>query len=45
VVRGDHTLSETKFLAAVGANEFRPAHPEEIREWFGADAGSLGPSA
>ena len=23
--------------------EFRPAHPEEIREWFGADAGSLGP--
>jgi prolyl-tRNA synthetase len=43
LVRGDHTLSETKFLAAVGANEFRPAHPEEIREWFGADAGSLGP--
>ena len=22
---------------------FRPAHPEEIRAWFGADAGSLGP--
>jgi prolyl-tRNA synthetase len=43
LVRGDHTLSETKFLAAVGASEFRPAHPEEMREWFGADAGSLGP--
>jgi prolyl-tRNA synthetase len=43
LVRGDHTLSETKFLAAVGASEFRPARPEEIRELFGADAGSLGP--
>jgi prolyl-tRNA synthetase len=27
----------------VGASEFRPARPEEIRELFGADAGSLGP--
>jgi prolyl-tRNA synthetase len=44
VVRGDHQLSETKFQSAVGAKkEFRPAHPEEIREWFGAEAGSLGP--
>jgi prolyl-tRNA synthetase len=43
LVRGDHQLSETKFAAALGASEFRPAHPEEIREWFGADAGSLGP--
>jgi prolyl-tRNA synthetase len=25
------------------AIEIRPAHPHEIREWFGADAGSLGP--
>ena len=23
--------------------EFRPAQPDEIREWFGAEAGSLGP--
>jgi prolyl-tRNA synthetase len=23
--------------------EVRPAHPHEIRDWFGADAGSLGP--
>ncbi len=43
MLRGDHSLSETKFTAAVGAAEFRPAHPEEIREWFGAEAGSLGP--
>jgi prolyl-tRNA synthetase len=43
LVRGDHQLSETKFAAAMGAKEFRPAHAEEIREWFGADAGSLGP--
>ncbi len=44
VLRGDHQLSETKFQAALGAKEFRPAHPEEMREWFGADAGSLGPA-
>ena len=43
LLRGDHQLSETKFLAATGAKEFRPAHPAEIREWFGADPGSLGP--
>jgi prolyl-tRNA synthetase len=44
LVRGDHQLSETKFAAAVGgAKEVRPAHPEEMREWLGADAGSLGP--
>ena len=43
LLRGDHQLSETKFASAVGAAEVRPAHPHEIREWFGADAGSLGP--
>jgi prolyl-tRNA synthetase len=43
VLRGDHQLSETKFQSAAGCAEFRPAHPEEIREWFGAEAGSLGP--
>jgi prolyl-tRNA synthetase len=43
LLRGDHQLSETKFQTATGCQEFRPAHPEEIREWFGADAGSLGP--
>jgi prolyl-tRNA synthetase len=43
LLRGDHQLSETKFAAAAEAAEFRPAHPQEILEWFGADAGSLGP--
>ena len=43
ILRGDHNLSETKFQTATGCQEFRPAHPEEIRNWFGADAGSLGP--
>jgi prolyl-tRNA synthetase len=42
LVRGDHSLSETKF-GGVTAPDVRPAHPEEIREAFGADAGSLGP--
>jgi prolyl-tRNA synthetase len=43
LVRGDHALSETKFAGVMGAAEVRPAHPEEIRGAFGADAGSLGP--
>ncbi len=44
LMRGDHSLSETKFAGVLGAQQApRPAHPEEIREWFGADAGSLGP--
>ena len=43
LLRGDHCLSETKFQDATRCQEFRPAHPEEMREWFGADAGSLGP--
>ena len=43
LVRGDHQLSETKLAGAVGAKEIRPAHPQEIVEWFGAEAGSLGP--
>jgi len=43
MLRGDHQLSETKFAAACSDPEFRPAYPAEIREWFGAEAGSLGP--
>ncbi len=43
LLRGDHQLSETKLSAIGGAQNARPAHPEEIREWFGAEAGSLGP--
>jgi prolyl-tRNA synthetase len=43
LLRGDHQLSETKAGAILNDPEFRTAHPEEIRQWFGADAGSLGP--
>lgn len=43
LLRGDHQLSETKFGGVTGAADIRTAHPHEIREWFGADAGSLGP--
>ncbi len=43
LLRGDHQLSETKFGAVAGDAAFRPARPDEIREVFGADPGSLGP--
>src|SRR3954447_17088123 len=43
LLRGDHQLSETKFAAVSGDPEFRQAHPAEIQDWFGAEAGSLGP--
>jgi prolyl-tRNA synthetase len=42
LVRGDDRLNEMKLLAALGQT-FRPAQPEEIREAFGADGGSIGP--
>lgn len=37
LLRGDHQLSPAKLANA------RPAEAAEIREWFGADPGSLGP--
>jgi len=43
LLRGDHQLSETKAGVILNDTEFRPAHSEEIRQWFGATAGSLGP--
>jgi prolyl-tRNA synthetase len=43
MVRGDHQLSETKLNGILGAKELRPAHPAEIVDWLGANAGSLGP--
>ena len=42
LLRGDHQLHEVKFTDALGAIAVRPAHAEEIRELFGASAGSLG---
>jgi prolyl-tRNA synthetase len=43
LLRGDHSLSESKLSSVTGASDVRPAHPEELRQWLGADAGSLGP--
>jgi prolyl-tRNA synthetase len=42
LIRGDHQLHEVKLTDALGAKEFRPATPYEIKEWLGASAGSLG---
>ena len=42
LLRGDHPLAEQKLADAVGSGDFRPAHPDEIREALGASAGSLG---
>jgi prolyl-tRNA synthetase len=42
LVRGDDRLADYKLAPALGA-EIRPAQPEEIRETFGADGGSIGP--
>jgi prolyl-tRNA synthetase len=41
LVRGDHRVNEFKLSQALG--EWRPAHPDEIRDAFGAEGGSLGP--
>jgi prolyl-tRNA synthetase len=42
LMRGDHQLHEQK-LADLGIKEARPAHPQEILDLLGANAGSLGP--
>ena len=42
LVRGDDRLDEVKMSEALG-EAYRPATEEEIREAFGADAGSIGP--
>jgi prolyl-tRNA synthetase len=42
LVRGDDRLAEYKLPPILGS-ESRPAHPDEIRETFGADGGSIGP--
>ncbi len=41
IVRGEHHVHEKKIAHLIGNH--RAARPEEIREWFGADPGSLGP--
>jgi prolyl-tRNA synthetase len=42
LLRGDHPLQEQKLQDRTGAVDFRPAHPDEIAQLLGADAGSLG---
>ena len=42
LMRGDHDLVEQKLQDGTGAIALRPAHPDEIRDLMGADAGSLG---
>jgi prolyl-tRNA synthetase len=42
LVRGDDRLDDVKMVEALG-EAFRPATEDEIRETFGADAGSIGP--
>jgi prolyl-tRNA synthetase len=43
LVRGDHAIHERKLFRALGGEEFRPAHPDEVPKWLGAPAGSIGP--
>jgi len=43
LLRGDHSLSETKLAAVLGTATFRPATPEEALRLHGANLGSLGP--
>jgi prolyl-tRNA synthetase len=43
LVRGDHTLSETKLVSVLQSTMFRPATASEALELHGAQLGSLGP--
>ena len=43
LLRGDHELSETKLVMALGTAVFRLATPEEALRLHGAHLGSLGP--
>jgi len=43
LLRGDHSLSETKLASTLGTETFRPATPEEALALHGAHLGSLGP--
>lgn len=43
LLRGDHQLSETKLAAEAQDPDVRPAHPAEIEQRLGAEAGFIGP--
>lgn len=42
LMSGNDEVNETKLESIIGSN-FRPGHPEELKEITGADAGSIGP--
>jgi prolyl-tRNA synthetase len=42
LIAGDDELSEAK-LTTVAGGQVRPAHPDEVKEWMGAEVGFLGP--
>jgi prolyl-tRNA synthetase len=43
LLRGDHQLNEAKLGTVLETGDVRTARHEELTEWLGADAGSLGP--
>jgi prolyl-tRNA synthetase len=43
LVRGDHALHERKLARALGGDDVRPAHADEVRQHLGATVGSIGP--
>jgi prolyl-tRNA synthetase len=42
LVRGDYEVNDEKLRKHLGS-DFRPAHPEEVKEHTGAEPGSVGP--
>jgi prolyl-tRNA synthetase len=43
LIRGDLEVSEAKLEIALKGHEYRPAHPDEIKEMSGAEPGFIGP--
>ncbi|OVE79923.1 proline--tRNA ligase [bacterium I07] len=43
LVRGDHEMNEVKLQAYLGGPMIRQAHPDEVQELCGAQAGYVGP--
>jgi prolyl-tRNA synthetase len=43
LLRGNDELNEAKLQAVLGTAALRPATPEELRQYTGASAGSIGP--
>ncbi|MFH1675644.1 MAG: proline--tRNA ligase [bacterium] len=43
LIRGDLEVSEAKLVVALAGQEYRPAHPEEIKFMSGAEPGFIGP--